>query len=250
MRIKLIPPVPIPEDECKKIEKKYKKVLRPDTEVKMVSIGKGPVILESYYNRLLSEFFVLQEGEKTKNEDFDALVLDCMFGPAVKPLREVLDIPVVSPLECSIYVAALLGKKFSVLVLNNSHAEALEEKIRESGLSHWKLASIRSLDISLEKGQYYVYGIKEKILSKKDIEGKVLTVARKAMREDNADVILIGCTALPTIVNLEKVHEELGIPVISPGLVTVRMAELMVDLDLKQSKKAYPTAQSLKAPKR
>jgi allantoin racemase len=66
----------------------------------------------------------------------------------------------------------------------------------------------------------------------------ILAEARKAVEEDGADVIVLGCGALFGLA--QQLQKELGVPVIDPGLVALKIAEDLVKLRLAQSKKAFP----------
>jgi allantoin racemase len=91
----------------------------------------------------------------------------------------------------------------------------------------FKLASIRSLNVKPEDG-------------KDAIQKRLKSAGKSAVEKDGADIVVIGCAQLGFEIEKE-LREELGVPVILPGLVTVKVAEALIDLGLKQSKKAYPT---------
>jgi Asp/Glu/hydantoin racemase len=63
-------------------------------------------------------------------------------------------------------------------------------------------------------------------------------VARKAIEEDGADVILLGSTTMHQ--SHAWLAERLPVPVINPGPLTYKLAELALGLGLKHSRKAYP----------
>ena len=66
---------------------------------------------------------------------------------------------------------------------------------------------------------------------------KLLEQSKLAIEEDGADVLIIGCAMM---FGVDKwLQEKLGVPVISPGDVAVKMAEMLVDMKLAQSKRAY-----------
>jgi allantoin racemase len=59
------------------------------------------------------------------------------------------------------------------------------------------------------------------------------------VEEDGADTIILGCTSL--IGFDEWLKEELKVPVIAPANLAIKILELLVDLNLTQSKKTYKT---------
>ena len=58
------------------------------------------------------------------------------------------------------------------------------------------------------------------------------------MAEDGADVIVLGSTTMHQ--SAGWLAKNLPIPVINPGLVAYKQAELLIQLGLSHSKKAFP----------
>jgi allantoin racemase len=126
------------------------------------------------------------------------------------------------------HVASMLGEKFSILSLVQSGETVFRRLAKLYGLEG-KIASIRSIDIPvLEMEKKW-----------RKLERSILQEARVAVKEDGADVIILGCTGM---IGLEKkLNQQFpGIPVINPGNVAIKMAEILVDLGLSQSKKSFP----------
>jgi len=227
MRIKVIVPVSthIWNEMIKEAYEKYKD---PDTELTIVNIQKGPESIEMIYDEVWAELETLLEAEKAEKEGYDAVIDYCFGDPGLIALKEALDIPVVGLNEPSIHIASVLGRKFSIVGVGGEKAKGLMiEKVKTYGLEH-KLASVRLTDI--------------KVLDiKKDFNKLVNALyeeAKKAIEEDGADVIVLGCGSLLNIA--EILQKRLGVPVIDPGLAALKFAEMLVKLGLKQSKKAYP----------
>ena len=66
----------------------------------------------------------------------------------------------------------------------------------------------------------------------------ILGEARKAVEEDGAHVIILGCAGMSPI--MKYVKEQLGVPVIDPGGAALKIAEVLVSMNLVQSKMCYP----------
>ena len=62
---------------------------------------------------------------------------------------------------------------------------------------------------------------------------------RKAIDEDGADVLVVGCGLMAAIV--DALQDELGVPVIHPYAASIKYAEMLVAMGLSHSKKAYMT---------
>jgi allantoin racemase len=76
---------------------------------------------------------------------------------------------------------------------------------------------------------------------------KIIELARKAVKEDRAEVIILGCAGLAGY--SEDIERELGVVVLDPSSVALKVAEAMVDLGLHHSKVgrfSFPPAKEIK----
>ncbi|MFH0814046.1 MAG: aspartate/glutamate racemase family protein [Pseudomonadota bacterium] len=186
MKIKGVMPVLVPEEECRRREEGiYQDAgLRSDTKIEFIRIPKGPGYLSYYTECLDSDYNVFLEASKAEKEGYDAVQPDCVFDPAAKALKEVLNIPVVAPLECSLHMASLLGRECSILINEEEMIKFVEDKVREYGFEH-KVASVRVTGITFEE-LGFITGKRDK----EAIDRKLITVGKKAIEEDGADVII------------------------------------------------------------
>jgi allantoin racemase len=67
----------------------------------------------------------------------------------------------------------------------------------------------------------------------------IVDMGKKLMDEQGAEALVLGCGATTGLA--PQVMKALGIPVLDPGQTAVKFAEMLVDLGLSQSKKAFPT---------
>jgi allantoin racemase len=58
------------------------------------------------------------------------------------------------------------------------------------------------------------------------------------MAEQGAEALVLGCGATTGLA--ARITQALDIPVLDPGLTAVKYAEMLVDLGLSHSKRAYP----------
>jgi len=63
-----------------------------------------------------------------------------------------------------------------------------------------------------------------------ELVGTFKDIARKAVRDDKAEVIVAGCTILGSILTQEKITELDGVPIIDPVWAGIKMLEVLVDL--------------------
>jgi len=188
MKIRAVAPVVVPQEECRKREQGvYKDAnLKPDTKIEFVSIAKGPDYLSYYTECLDSDYNVFLEACKAEKEGYDAVQPDCVFDPAVKPLKEVLNIPVVGPLECSIHLASLLGRRMSIMVNEEAMVKFIEDKVRDYGFEH-KVASILVTGVTFEE-----LGFATGTPDREAINRKLIASGKEAIEEDGADVLILA----------------------------------------------------------
>lgn len=199
-----------------------------DTKLDSVGIEKGPTSIESRYDAIMASPDILRLIKEAEADGVDAVVVSCMGDPGVMSGKELVNIPVLGPCETSMLVASALGDKTSIVTVLQNEVCAIEENVRAYGLSH-KLASARAINIPV-------------LELSKDIErtlNALVEESNKAIEEDGAKSIILGCTGMTGLG--EKLAEHLDVPVLDPLLVTVKFAEMLVRLGLKQSKLTFPT---------
>ena len=229
MRIKDVMPLPITREDLARREKERRRVAEPGTQVDLVNLHNGPVLDGPYrYEMLLSDFLVYLEAEKSEGEGYDAVMTDCTEDGPLEALRDRLRIPIIGPLETSMHLAAMLGKKFSIIALKGNEEPLFRKQAVTAGLQD-RLISVRQVDVNFPA----LEDSGEKVLN----EG-LMRESKLAVEKDGADVLILGCTSF--IGAEDWLMEEVGVPVLQPGNIAVKFAEMLHDLGLTHSKKAYP----------
>jgi allantoin racemase len=154
-----------------------------------------------------------------------------MSDSALSALRSRLEIPVVAPASSSMLLACMLGKKFSIVTMWPEWHSLYEKTIAEHGIAH-RVASIRDIGTRPDAA--------ELLAGKEEVVFELLKrEARAAIDEDGADVIILGSTTMHQ--SYEYLRGVLEVPVLNPGVVAEKMAELLVLTGTSHSKKAYPS---------
>ncbi len=201
-------------------------VKAPNTEVVLEFVKGGVESIENNYDEQLSQFFIIQSMETAEREGFDAVTVLCAGDPAISAVRDALNIPVIGIFESAVYLACLLGRKFSVVTVLDDAVPVLEEKIVALGLER-RCASVRSVNIpvlDLEKEH-------ERMIEALSSE------SLRAINEDRADTIVLGCAGMSEAA--KAVARRVGVPVIDPVVAGIKMMELVHGLGLSHSRKAY-----------
>lgn len=235
-RIVMILPVPVPPPALDFFAAQIPPALRkPEYAIEFIAPKNGARILDSYYEATLADAFVLEAGIKAAESGADALCINSMSDSGVQALRSRLDIPVVGPGQATFAMACLLGQKFSVLTMWDRWVPLYHKAAKELGIEH-RLASVRHIDVRPDAA--------ELLAGKEDFVFPLLEAAGKAaIAEDGADVIVLGSTTMHQSHGF--LASALPVPVLNPGLVALKVCEMMLELNLKHSAKAYPKPEVL-----
>jgi len=108
-----------------------------------------------------------------------------------------------------------------VIVVHNQTGQFLAHTVKQYGMAS-RLAGIADLGIPLVEVAD-TYQNTEKLLN------LFTEAARKTVKKDHAEVLIVGCTILSSLLTVNKVHSFEGVPVIDPVWAGIKMAEVLVD---------------------
>jgi len=207
----------------------FNKNAHPLFEIKVVSLRYGPASIESYYDDSLAAPFVVQKVMDAEKKGFAASIINCFMDPGLDAAREIAGIPVVGAGESAIYLALLVGDKFSIIDPGPARyvSRSPTKQVRSMGVES-RFVSSRGAGISV-------------LEIDKDIDSTTRRIgeeALKAVKEDGADTIVLGCTGFAGLA--PKVQTKIGAPVIDPALAALKTAETLCQLNLRQSAVAFP----------
>lgn len=198
----------------------------------------GTPSVESHVEEAIAAIGVMEEIVKGGQDGVDAYVIACFGDTGVAAARELTSAPVVGMTEAAFFTASLLAARFTVITLPPRTRIHTERVLRETGMGE-RCAAVRAIDVP--------------VLDLEDEEEAVgaafLEAARRALDEDHAEAIVLGCAGLTNLV--EPLTRELGVPVIDGVMAGLKMAEGLVSLGLGTSKRssfAYPPVKNLTGP--
>jgi len=205
---------------------------RPDLAVSHTLIQQGPASIECEFDEALSVPDTIRKSIDAERKGANAIIIDCMGDPGLQACREVVTIPVLGPCQTSLHTAGLLGHGFAFVTVLERLRPMIAKLVAGYGLSH-NYASFRAVDIPvLDIGH--------------DLGRLNAALAREAIaavREDHADVIVLGCTGFlgcAASIRERLLAEGLDVPVIDPIPLTVHVADALVKTGLSHSKFSYP----------
>jgi allantoin racemase len=196
----------------------------PGTQVSALNPASGPRSIESIYDELLSSPGTLQVILENL-DSFDGFVIACYSDhPTLYAAREITDKPVLGIAEASMLAACMLGHKFSVVTTNAEWEPLLWDAVNHYGLAQ-RCASVRSTGmpvLALEAGEDDTYQL-------------ILQGAQKALAEDGAEVICLGCAGMAGLD--KRLEAALGVPVIDGVAAALKLLEAMLGYGLRTSKR-------------
>lgn len=235
-RIKVI--VPIPMDEAgvaARASQLPPEMVRAGFEPEFVAVPWGAALGDSYQDMLLMDWTVFQAGIKAEEEGYDAVCIDTVSDSGMYALRSRLSIPVLGPGQVAFHTAMTLGKKFTILTMWEEWFPLYTKTLAEYGIEN-RVASIRHINTRPD--------VTELLEGKEEIVFDALKAeAEKAIAEDGADVIVLGSTTMHQSATF--LANNLSIPVINPGVITYKLCEVLLDIGLTHSKKAFPNPEVL-----
>lgn len=148
----------------------------------------------------------------------------------MRAAREVVNIPVVGAAEASMHFATSLGQHFTVVTILPNIVPMVENLATQYGLDK-KLVSIRYVSIP--------------VLQLEDRDKRISALHREmlaAIQEDHAHVLVLECTGMIGVAKeLETLLRRDGyeVPVVDPVGASVKFAEALVTMGLKQSRLTF-----------
>lgn len=153
---------------------------------------------------------------------FHAYAIGNTFDPGLYESRQVSNIPVLGLCESSLLVASLMGKKISLITVNENFIPRIEENVRRYGL--WdRIKGIGTLKIEVEDLDL---AYKDETIRKRIIN-TLLEEVRPFIREGAEVIIPAGGVAM-LLLALSGVHNVDGVPIVNGIIALTKMAEMMV----------------------
>ncbi len=227
----LMPGAGVPREEMARRESLANSFLtNPANTVVVSDTDQGPESIESSIEGDLSVEGVLRKLLQLRGR-FDAVVIGCGDDPGLFSVRELLDVPVIGPMESSIAVAFTLGDRFSLITTSEACFPETRMILRRYG-AEGRCASLHAVGCS-------VGDMIEGRLTRGQLAEAFAREAHLAIAQ-GATCVTMGCMSMAFQLLDEAVREIVPAPVINPAKVAIKMAEMHASLGLRHSDLAYP----------
>lgn len=205
------------------------RIKRPDTEFDFVNIAD---VYPLHNNQWLYFKYMCTDGTlervmEAEAQGYDGVFISCNLDIGLYEARQLVNIPVTATLESAALTAHMMGARFSLLSVDYQNGEIQRKLLEQYGLAG-KLASVRSFDIDANDLYLDKTG-------KDTIIDRVLSVARRCVQEDGAELLIPGCTLAGSVLTHEvgNTVAAVGAPVLDGMVTGFKTVEMMVDLQQK-----------------
>jgi allantoin racemase len=222
MRILIINPN-TSESMTAKIREVADRAKRDDCEITVICPTRGPITLESSYDEAYAIAPTIDLVKQANTEAYDAIILACFCDVGVEAAKEISSVPVLGLEEATLSIALLLGDKFGIMTEKRPRVAMKKLHVRRHGLLE-RMACIRPLELS----------VAELDADPERTKAAGMALARRMVEDDGAEVIIMGCAAMAGYG--DDLERELGVPVLDPLKVTVKVAEALVEMGVTHSR--------------
>ena len=240
--LNMLPAPPASEEfwSSEAMEKTFKEYVSPGFEVDFKGVKYGGY--EGFYYKAVTVPYIVDEIIQAEKEGYAAVTSQCFLDIGVTEAREVVRIPVVGAAEAALYVGMMCGDRLGIVTTGGTyrtrHHGSVMRMIRTMVMS-WGISDrvvycgttgmTEFPDVDSPKAKRVFDGIEQE--------------AKKAIEEAGAEVIVLGCTGfVGYAVELQK---RLDVPVVDSSIAALKVAELLVSMDLTHSQLTTPSPHML-----
>jgi len=194
--------------------------LRPGTVLDVTNTTDCPVNIDYYYNKHLVETVVLEQVMRAEADGYDAVIVGCCYDPGVRVARELVDIPVVGPLEATMLMAPYYGHDYVLVTDHHKAVPYLRDLVRLYGGTGCRHVSC--ID----------WWVVDMIRDTEGVARDALAATRRVMEEKGAEAVILACTIISA--STEKWLRDSGaareLTILNPNTMALKMAESLADL--------------------
>jgi allantoin racemase len=226
----LIPGIGFSDQEVQRRQRILQQYGYPHVDIDVSTVDDGPRSIESFYDAAFAGPTLLRKLRALEQMGYNAVILGGYFDPFLDAARECTSIPIIGPGETSMLFAVSLCRQFSIVTMLQTAIPILRQQIKTLGFEA-KLASIRSIQTPVQTVNQ----------NKEQAQRALLQEYIHARDDDGAEAVIPGNMSLAFLQQHREHTQQVGIPVLDPVSLSVKMAELLIALELTPSKCAYPS---------
>jgi allantoin racemase len=193
---------------------------RPDTELVVTHTSDCPENIDYYYNKHLVELVVFEQVMRAEAEGCDAVIVGCCYDPGVRVARELVDIPVIGPLEASMQMAAYYGHDYVVITDHHKAVPYLRDLVKLYGGTQCR-------DVSCIN-----WWVTDMIRDTAGVARDAQAAVRKVLESSGAEAAILACTIISASTEkwLRDNRAPRDLTILNPNTMALKMAESLGDL--------------------
>jgi allantoin racemase len=197
-----------------------------DTDLVITHLEGCPSDPDYFYPKHLAESALFEEVMRSEELQFDAVIVGCCYDMGVRVSRELVDIPIVGPMEASLQMAAYFGRSVAIVTDHLKACEYMRDYAQVTGLGN----NIRGFEVI----DWY---IRDMINDVDAVARDVLDMTKRTVEKTGAEAIILNCTIIAACYQryLMNGGAPAAVPVINPNLMALKMAESLADLHQKNA---------------
>jgi allantoin racemase len=211
------------------MQEHFQRVGRPDTVVDLHGLSPSTYVTEYpghdnryVYLAYLHSLQLLRNVQQAEAEGYDAFLIMNLPENIAGEAQSLVDIPVVSYAQASMYAAAMLGRRFAILTMIDDYIPLYQAHIDKFGMRDraWGVQSL---------GHDYrtVFGAFE---DPAPVVDRVTEVTRRLAREHGVDVVIPGEAPVATVLSVAGLTRVDEVAVVDCLAVTLKFGEMFADL--------------------
>jgi allantoin racemase len=192
------------------------------TEVEIRHLRHAPRNIDFFAGKHLVETEIMKAAIEAETDGFDAFVIGCCYDPALSQCRELVDIPVIGPMEASVLLSRLFGQSFAIVTDHRKAVPELRDMVRIYGVEP-NCRSVDAIDWQIESV----------IADPARCAQATYDRVREVMARTGAETVALGCTIVAASYELAVMNGDARlaeISVINPNAMAVKLAEMFADL--------------------
>jgi len=193
---------------------------RPDTELVVTHTSDCPENIDYYYNKHIVELTVFEQVMRAEADGFDAVIVGCCYDPGVRVCRELVDIPVIGPLEASMQMAPYYGHDYVLVTDHHKAVPYIRDLVRLYGAEHCREVSCIN------------WWVSDMIRDTAGVARDTQAAVRKILESTGAEAAILACTIISASLEkwLQDTRAPRDLPILNPNTMALKMAESLADL--------------------
>jgi Asp/Glu/hydantoin racemase len=186
------------------------------TTLDVTHLDACPTDMDYFYPKHFVEAALLEAVRQAEEDGYDAVISGCCYDPAVLTAREVVDIPVIGPMEAAINLLSYHGRTAVIVTDHVKAGSLMKDLVKIYGASD----RILGLDVI----DWYV---RDMVNDTDAVARDVVAVTAKSIERTGAEAVILNCTIIAAAYQryLMNGGAPAPFPILNPNLMALTMAE-------------------------